>query len=359
MSVVRNRLAPQVERWRWIVVPLAVAVISRVFSITLVLLETGKSPLLAKSSPLVAWDGQWYLGIARAGYHAAAVGANGHHDFAFHPGWPLAIRFASPDGALSMDVTAVALANSLFVLAAVAVYALFLDRFGRNTALMGTLLLCFNPAAYVFSMAYSESLFLLIAALYFRTRNGAAAPMLAGVATLVRVAGLAVGASAAAMFVLDRARRRHFLLVVAGVAVAFAAWWIYIWQLTGSFTGWFGGSFRWDQYDGIDSITFMFGQHPTRAIAWMAFVGAMLVGSALLVRTHPDMAVYAFFTIVPAVLTAAVWSMPRYSIVAFPAFAALAERLGPRLSAALVALFALGQFSFVHFAFSGRVPNPP
>src|SRR4051812_19354647 len=359
MTDATDRQGPSSRRWHWLLVPVIAALLSRVLSILLVSHAAATGTILALSPrALAAWDGGWYMRIAHLGYHAEEIDPR-HHDFAFPPGWPELIRAISLDGRLPLDVVAVVLANVLFVLATVVVYRIFVDRFSREVALAGTLLMCFNPASYVFSMAYSESLFLLLAALFFLRPSGRAAPLFAAGATLVRISGLAIGASAAVSLLLHRAPRRRLIVTCAAVALAFAAWWIYIWQLTGSFTGWFQGSAAWPEHLGIDSIAFAIDQHPWRVVAWVAFVALMVVGSVLLVRTHPDLATYALFAIVPAVLTATIWSAPRYSIVAFPAFAGLASRLGPRLSMVLLGLFVAAEFVFVIFAFGSTARNPP
>src|SRR4051794_3643033 len=165
VAVVGRSYAP--VRARWIVVPASIAVVSRVFSALLLVHETtaaGFLPSLVRdTSPFVAWDGQWYLHIARYGYHSAAIQraplAGGHHDFAFYPGWPILVRLVSLNGLLPIDQVAVLLANLIFILAVVTAFHLFVQRFDERTALWATLLLCFNPVAYVFSMAYTESLF--------------------------------------------------------------------------------------------------------------------------------------------------------------------------------------------------------
>ena len=157
-------------------------------------LGAGRLPqLVHDTSPFMSWDSQWYLHIAQYGYHPASiqppVPVGGHHDFAFFPGWPLVIRIISLNGALPMHGLAVIAANLFFVLAAITAYQLFADRFNEQTALWGTLLLCFNPAAYVFSMAYTESLFVLLAALYFLDRYGRMSPVYAGLSSLVAFPG--------------------------------------------------------------------------------------------------------------------------------------------------------------------------
>lgn len=349
----------------WICLPLVVAVASRIFSALLLLTfanqATGLPLLTPYLSPFVAYDGQWYLHIAATGYHAtalqAAALAGGHHDFAFYPGWPLLIRIVSLNALLPIDLTAVMLANFLFVLAAIAVYRLFADRFGDRAALWGILLLCFNPTAYVFSMAYTEGLFILIAALYFLSRYGRTSPVLAAVSVLTRVSGLAIAASAAVMFVVGRAPRVRLALICVAVAGAFAAWWIYIWQLTGNFMGWLDGSASWSKYTSITAIARDLVLDTPAEVARLAFIVLMILGCLLLLRRHLDLAIYGLVAIAMTLIGAPAGSMPRHAMVAFPAFGAIAYRLGPRLSAALLVCFVVAEVFFIMFAFGpGRQP---
>jgi len=348
-------------------VPAVVAITSRIFSVLLLLQYQRAAPSLPRlgpfTSPFAAWDGQWYLQIASTGYHAQALQsaalAGGHHDFAFYPGWPLLISLVSLHGLLPLDLTAVVLANGLFILAAITAYRLFADRFSERTALWATLLLAFNPVAYVFSMAYTESLFVLVLALYFVDRYGRLSPVLAGAATLVRISGLAIGASAAVMFLIGRIPRLTAFLVGVAVFIAFAAWWTYIWRLTGNFTGWFEGSAAWSRYQGIASVLRDGRMEPVHVAVWIGFVSLMIIGSLLLLRRHTDLAVYGLTAIAMSLIGAPVSSMPRHAMVAIPAFAALSDRLGPKLSAVLLVVFAVGQIWFVNFAFAPGMRNPP
>jgi hypothetical protein len=349
--------------WRWTLVPFSIAVLSRLYSsFLLVQIAHRTTPLLTSDrSPFVAWDGQWYVRIAQWGYHPYPLqyySAVAHHDFAFYPGWPLLIRAASFGGLLPYDGTAIVLANVLFIAAAIVLFRFFEDRFDGRVALWGTWLLCFNPAAYVLSMAYSEPLFLLTAGLYFVNRYGRASPAFAFLATLSRVSGLAIGASALVTFLRGGVPRPRLILIGGAVALGFAAWWIYIWRLTGNPFGWFEGSPSWVKYAGFSSIERELHFDRLDEIARLAFIALMVLGSLLLVRRHLDLAVYSLTAIGLSLAGAPASSMPRHAMVAFPVFAVLASRLGKRGSIVVLIVFAIGQILLIRMSF-GPDAQPP
>ena len=70
------------------------------------------------------------------------------------------------------------------------------------------------------------------------------------------------------------------------------------------------------------------------------------------------MAMFGVIAITMSVLGAPASSMPRHSMIAIPAFAALSLKLGPRYSAVAAVGFAALQVLFVEFAF-GSVRRPP
>jgi hypothetical protein len=358
-----DRLRTAARDWRWTLVPFSIAVLSRLYSsFLLVRIADRSTPLLTSDrSPFVAWDGQWYVRIAQWGYHSYAIQYTdtlAHHDFAFYPGWPLLIRAVSLGGILPYDGTAIVLANVLFVAAAVVLFRFFEDRFDGRVALWATWLLCFNPAAYVLSMAYSEPLFLLTAGLYFVNRYGRASPGFAFLATLSRVSGLAIGASALVTFLRGGVSRRRLILIGGGVALAFTAWWIYIWRLTGNPFGWYEGSPSWVKYAGISGILRDLRLDRLDEIARLAFIGLMVLGSLLLVRRHLDLAVYSLTAIGLSIAGAPASSMPRHAMVAFPVFAVLASRLGKRGSILVLIVFAIGQILLIRMSF-GPDAQPP
>ncbi|XP_074161800.1 GPI mannosyltransferase 2 [Sminthopsis crassicaudata] len=115
---------------------------------------------------LSRWDSEHFLFIAEHGYVY-------EHNFAFFPGFPLALRAGAElllwplQGLLTLRsrlLLAAALLNSLFsVLAALALYELgCLVLRGRRLALLSALLFCLSPANVFLASSYSESLFALL-----------------------------------------------------------------------------------------------------------------------------------------------------------------------------------------------------
>lgn len=146
-------------------------------------------PLL---SSLTAWDGWWYLGIARDGYQAAPLAGEGSN-IAFWPLYPLVVRLFSLPWSAADGVVAVLLSNIAFFFALGLVERLGAGVVGQARAVRGAALLAISPFGFVFSMAYPESLFLLLsvaACLAVERGRWPLAGVLLGLATLARFQGL-------------------------------------------------------------------------------------------------------------------------------------------------------------------------
>jgi hypothetical protein len=334
-----------------------------VYSAVLVLLANSRSQP-HRLDPFAAWDAGWYIRIAQRGYHAtpqALSATNLHYDFAFFPLWPIGIRLSTL-GVLPGAATSVLLANLLFVVAAVLIWKLLAERFGGVLATEALALLAFCPAAYVFSLAYTEPLFLAVSALYFLSRTRALrGGVLAALAMATRIAGAAIVASAAVVALRTRgAERRAALLAVALGCAAFVAWWIYIALLMHDPLGFLRGSPSWGRSGGLVQILDLVRHHDPRRIAALGFTLLVLAGALLLLRRDRELGVYAVAAIALGLLPGGlVSSMPRYSLIAFPAFAGLAQRLGWRGTLLLGVGFAVAQWFFVSWAFVFPHVQPP
>lgn len=116
-------------------------------------------PILAS---LTSWDGVYYLGIAADGYQVGPV--NGPYpEVAFFPLYPTLVHLAAPVLGGDLPLAAVMVSNVAALVALVVVYQLARIRLAPQAAMLATTLVAIQPGAVAFSMAYSDSLFLLLA----------------------------------------------------------------------------------------------------------------------------------------------------------------------------------------------------
>ena len=158
----------------------------------------GPNPNLIPGDPapilqsLTSWDGAWYLGIVRQGYHAAAF-PGGYHDYAFLPLYPMLVRLLSLPFPGWEGLIAVLLSNAMFVVAVVLLVRLTEGMFGRNLGYRSAAIMALFPFSAAFSMAYAESLFtalMLGAFLAVERRRPVYAGLLLALATLTRLQGV-------------------------------------------------------------------------------------------------------------------------------------------------------------------------
>jgi hypothetical protein len=145
-------------------------------------------------SSLTSWDGVNYLLLAASGY--AVNPTNGPFPLTvFFPGYPASIavaRLAGEDG----SVLAVLLSNVAFAAALLVVLRLGRVVVSEQQAVLGAVFLALAGGGTAFSMAYSDSLFLLLsAASLLAAERGRAAWMgvLFAMAAVTRLPGIALG----------------------------------------------------------------------------------------------------------------------------------------------------------------------
>lgn len=344
----------------WLVA-LGILLLSRAFSAAVIVVawvfKVPPTPFEGWPAPFSMWDGQWYVWIAGHGYHAEAVARTpygpGYHDFAFFPAWPMLVRLVSLDGRLPLDAVAPILANVLFLVAGIAIWTI-LDRIaGRRHGLWGLALFAFSPAAFVFSIAYSEPLFLVVASWFFiaaERRHTGRAVILAAVGQLTRILGAAL-AFASLPDLLRPETRRQGILVVAAAALAFAAWWAWIAVLTGDPMGYMLGTPSWWLNQRPTPIpvgigSFFDRDQWTDPIA-LGLIVVVLLGTRWLARRGElRLALFGFACLASCVLDTQT-VMPRLLAIAFPAYAGFAAIL-PSTSwrAGILAAFAASQAVF-------------
>ncbi len=197
---------------------------------------------------LTSWDGWWFLGIAREGYHATAV-TGAYHDYAFLPLYPLVVGVLSFPWPAIAGLIAVLVSNVAFLAALFLLVDLGARHIGRERASLAAAWLAIWPFGSAFGMAYSDSLFLLLIVGSFlaaeRDRRLVAGVLL-GLACLTRLQGIAL---ILPLWLLLARRdgwrfRPSQLWLLLGPAAA-AAYFAYIAIVSGSPTAFFDAQEGW------------------------------------------------------------------------------------------------------------------
>jgi hypothetical protein len=308
---------------------------------------------------LTGFDSVYYLGIAEEGYHLEPIHGD-HHDWAFFPAFPVVIRIASVMTAGDLAVAGILVSNVAFLLALFVIYRLGRIYLDHQTSLRAVAYLTIAPGAVAFAMAYSDSLFLLLASgAFLAAERGrwVAMGLLLALATLTRLPGLFLVVPLAILF-WQRSpapRRAYAWLVAAPVAlglfcafqgatlgdpVAFltaqGSWNFTADELTPP-TGGSGG------VGPVDLIPLVL------TIVWVGYIFLLVYA-----RVDRIPLAYVVLAITNLMLVAAslrLLSLPRYLVVAWPFDWLLAGRTAswfqaawPIASTGLMALFALLHF---------------
>jgi hypothetical protein len=146
-------------------------------------------------SSLTGSDSVFLLGIAAQGYHAEPI-SKGFLDWAFFPLYPIVVRLVSYLTFGDVAVAGVIVSNVAFVAALVVLYRLAVPHLGHDVAVRSLAFVALAPGAVAFAMAYTDSLFLLLAAGAFlaaEQRRWWLMAVLYGLATLTRPQGILLG----------------------------------------------------------------------------------------------------------------------------------------------------------------------
>jgi hypothetical protein len=189
------------------------------------------------------WDGWWYVQLASRGYSTSLRPpltrvTDWHHqysDWAFFPGYPLAIRVVHDLTRVPFAAVAISLSVIFGVLALRAVHLLGTVHAGPDVGRAAAVLFAVWPGAAVLGQPYSEGLFTAAAAgclAMLISRRWVLAGVLGAVASATRPTGVAVVVACAVVAVVELVRRQGWramlapLLAVGGVAgFVLFGWW--------------------------------------------------------------------------------------------------------------------------------------
>jgi len=194
---------------------------------------------------LKAWDGDWYLSIARDGYATTGLGkvdAAGNFTpdttMAFFPGYPLVIAMLGRLTTTALPLVGVAASLIAGLAAAYGIVRLPRE---RKVGLITVALFAATPMAVTLSMVYSEALFSALAAwtlVGVMRRRWWLASLCCAAAGLVRPSsGVLIVIVVVAVIMYGRTPKAWLAAAVCPLGlVGFLAW---VADRTGSLTGWF------------------------------------------------------------------------------------------------------------------------
>ena len=333
-------------QWRDAVIRiLAVFLVTRAIVLLVALVLEGSIPLgyhgpTFTTAPilgsLTGEDAIYYLGIARDGYHLQPV-ANGHYDWAFFPLFPLATKIASVLTLGNVALAGVLVSNAAFLGAMLVLYRLSVRHLGHATSVRSVTFLAIAPGAVAFALAYSDSLFLLVAVAAFlaaERRQLVLAGVLYGLATLCRLPGLFLGVPLLALLLSDGGRpARSWAWLLLG-PLALAAFYGYLGWLTGDLLANLHAQATWDIAPVLsDPTPVNTTDAPVAAfsILPLLLIGTLLVYTFLFVYIRGDRiplpyAILAIVSLGTVIGSLRLQSVARYLVVAWPFSWILASR---------------------------------
>jgi hypothetical protein len=301
------------------------------------------------------WDSVFFVRIARNGYDAASA--------AFYPLYPGLVAAAGRAlggqyvlGGVMISLAACAGAFALL-------YRLAEEKLGAAGGYRTVLYLAVFPMSLFLGAVYSESLYLLLAVAAFvlaERRRFLAAGVVCGLAILTRATGIAL---LPALALLAWPDRRNLARLAVAVPIA-AIYPLVLWQQVGDPWRFWGAQDLWHRHvsragpvggiwDGVSALwrSAPSGAAPLHATAvnveGAVFLAIFLVLTVLAWRLlGPAYGLFCALSLaIPLTLPSSRWpllSLPRFGLVVFPFFLALAW-LGarPRVHAAIVSVSAL------------------
>jgi hypothetical protein len=301
------------------------------------------------------WDAKRFQRIAASGYEG------GDQNAAFFPGYPIGIRVMSSIPALGEVGAASLLSNLAFLGALVVLYALTSREYSTDRARRTTLLLACFPTSFFFLAPYSESLFLLTSVLTFWWARGGRW-WRAGVAGFLAASIRNVGVLLVPALLIEAVRapkaRRPAAIVCSLIPMlAPLALGLYWRAATGDLLAPFHAEDSWHKAFEFPLITLghalslgLSGLTSARGLYWtvdLIVTAAIVVPLALRWRVIPP----AYLAYVAATLLVIFMyplperplvSAPRYALVLFPAFWAMADLWTGRALRLVVASFSIG-----------------
>jgi hypothetical protein len=286
---------------------------------------------------LTAWDGLWYLMIARDWYPTSIPPDVTYFDLeartAFFPLYPLLVRTLDPVIPGGDTLAALAINAVLGAIAVVLVGVLASRVSDRRTAMHAMMLFALFPGSFVLTFAYAEALFIVMAAACFINlidHRWLQAGIWGALAAATRPIGVAViiACAVAAVLAIRHHREWRSLLAVAVAPLGLVLFHGYLALHTDERLPWFRVQDQaWDEgvSFGLTALEHMWGtisnplSSPTELITTVSVLTLIALGwYAWRFRLPAPLLAYCVVVVVLMLFPETVTARPRFILGAFP-----------------------------------------
>jgi hypothetical protein len=302
-------------------------------------IELRERNIAEKLRPLaIRGDAGWYVGTAMRGYEHRPFDATAEHNWAFFPLYILLLRAASAITGGFM-LTALLLSNIFFLPALILLHktalAFGLDEEGADRTVF---YLAAFPTSYFFSLAQTESLFLLltVGSFYAASRERWwLAGAVGALATAARFSGIFLLPALAVLYWKRHGfRPRANVLSLLLVPLGLLSFMFYLYLITGNAFAFKDVLLAWGRTTGFFLRTlFDYVIHPRiisdswnfRFLNFAASVMALACGIILAKRRQWELSLYTLLSIIAPLSSLLLQSHARYVLTIFPVFMVLAQ----------------------------------
>jgi Mannosyltransferase (PIG-V) len=274
------------------------------------------------------WDAEWYLRIAKHGYHFEPGIKSSTAFFPLYPAfmWVGSKLLGNSDATILL--VGILTSNVSLLVALVYLIALVRVDFDEGVSRRTVLYVLVFPTTLFFSAAYSESLFfaaIVIAFYYARKARWLGAGLAGAVATLTRPPGFLIAAALLLEYLYQRNFRwqeiRPDIAALALIPLALTLYFGYFYWRFGNFFLFLESQKAWKRLDGT-SLAVSFARLTAADLLLAALAAVLIAISWRWLR--PSYALYATLAFLLPLASGSLYAMGRFCTTIFPIYIVLA-----------------------------------